>query len=184
MLILDAYNVLHCSHVLPERWAAIDAPELCRMIDRSTLHGGKAIVVCDGQPKPHERDFTATGPSSMIHSGKGREADDLIEDILEDAKNRRNILVISNDHRVQRAARTRGARWMDCESFLRKLADNLRDQTPASPEKPTGPVDAEAWMKKFGIDSPQSPNPQEQKLSEETEHWLREFGFTDEEQEN
>jgi hypothetical protein len=48
-LLIDAYNVLHATHVLPDRFAEVGAAKLCTMIDKAGARGG-ARVVCDGAP--------------------------------------------------------------------------------------------------------------------------------------
>ena len=185
-LILDAYNVLHASHVLPGKWSDVDAAGLCRMIDRAGVKGGRASVVCDGTPNPDlikrlpeprrsgpEMHYTL-GAVELIYAGGGKDADSLIEQMVEDERDPRNLIVISNDRRVQRAARRRGATPMGSEPFLRRLADALRTPTAPADAKPTTEPDAEGWIRKFGLDK---PGDQPEELESETKHWLREFGF-------
>jgi len=176
--IIDAYNVLHCSHVLPERWAMVSAAGLCQMIDASGL-ASRAAVVCDGAPKPAELDFTPTGSARLIHSGADQEADDVIEQLIDRDPAPRELVVVSNDRRVQRAGRRRGATITPSEDFLRQLAGVLRQRsTPAENEKPAGHEDdTEIWMKKFGLDEPQDTIQPEHPFDSETQRWMREFGY-------
>ena len=75
--LIDAYNVLHLVHLLPERHAVVNTTDLCRLIERSGM--GRAIVVCDGKPKPDE-DASGLGTTAqMIHSGHTQDADSVIE---------------------------------------------------------------------------------------------------------
>ena len=53
-IILDAYNVLHVTHMLPDRYAAVTAPQLGALIEHAGMTRGTIYVVCDGSKKPDE----------------------------------------------------------------------------------------------------------------------------------
>jgi hypothetical protein len=93
----------------------------------------------------------------------------MIEDLLENYRAPKSLLVVSSDHRVQRAARHRGARFIDSEEWYAERVANLRrqpaaDDAVAKPsEKPT-PDEVGHWLKEFGgaatgRESPKSPFP-------------------------
>jgi len=178
-LLLDAYNVLHCSHVLPQRWAEVDAVGLCRLIDRARPRG-VARVVCDGAPPRQVRLELgdrglrhSVGAVELIYAGGGKDADSLIEQIIEDESSPRQLVLVSNDRRVQAAARRRGAAVVASEEFLRGLVAALRPRT-AEQSKPTTEPDADYWVEQFGLETGASPPAD---LDSQTDHWLREFGF-------
>jgi predicted RNA-binding protein with PIN domain len=180
-LIVDAYNVLHCSHVLPERYALVSARGLCWMLDRSAYRG-RIAVVCDGAPKPTENTELDIGRVELIYSGPNTDADTVIERLIEADTGPRDLLVVSNDHRIQRAARRRRAHVLGSEQFLRRLGRTMqrldRTDTPPGPEKPAGTADPEAWMRLFGFHDGNDPAPPaEAELDSQTEQWMREFGF-------
>ncbi len=186
-LLIDAYNVTHANYRLPERYEMSSASGLCRTLDR--VRKGRVVVVADGSPKPDDRASADTGGVQLIFSGKGREADDVIEDLIEREADPRNLIVVSSDHRLQRAAQRRGATFMDAEPFLRKLAEALQgSDTPlGGPEKPVNTPDAAAWMKKFDIHEGPSAagtpgaRPDAQHIEDEADRWLKEFGIEPEE---
>lgn len=196
-LIIDAYNVLHCTHVLPERWSGVSAAGLCQMIAQAGVRQGRAVVVCDGTPPGDQMLAMADARAAygelrydfegveLLYAGGGRDADSVIEALIESEPAPRELVVVSNDKRVQRAGRQAGAKVVGSEEFLRKLAAALRDgQKPAGHGKPTG-ADAELWMKKFGIEEEKVEAGEAEAaegLDRETEHWLREFGFEPEEE--
>ncbi|MEX0741392.1 MAG: hypothetical protein WD079_01260, partial [Phycisphaeraceae bacterium] len=107
MLMLDAYNVLHCSYVLPDRYAMVDPAGLCEMIRSSGLSArggnGGAVVVCDGAPKPHERSDDGGGGVDLVYAGPGRDADTLLEQMIARDTAPRQMIVVSNDRRIRRA---------------------------------------------------------------------------------
>lgn len=189
-LILDAYNVLYFGYVLPERYALLTAPQLGQLLDRLNFHPGPIYIVCDGTPKPIEDQSLELGRSRLIYSGKGREADDVIDELVDREPHRKQTTVVSNDRFVQRVGRHGGCQVLGSEEFMREVAAALRTalgarhSEAAGPEKPTStsPADAEAWMKKFGLrDNAPPPSPPAEDLDRETDHWLREFGFIDDE---
>jgi predicted RNA-binding protein with PIN domain len=49
------------------------------------------------------------------------DADELIEELLEDFPAPRELLVVSSDHRVQRAARRRGADFIDSDKWYAEV---------------------------------------------------------------
>jgi predicted RNA-binding protein with PIN domain len=82
------------------------------------------------------------------------EADDLIEDLIQHESVPRRLTVVSDDHRIQQAARRRQCEVLGCGAYLDWLADHRRPQRP--PPEPVGRTE--------GVPVP------------DTDHWLREFG--------
>ena len=185
-LILDAYNVLYFGYVLPKKYALLTAPQVGQLLDRLNFHPGPIYIVCDGTPKPTEDQSLDLGRSRLIYSGKGREADDVIDEMIDREPHRKQTTVVSNDRFVQRIARHGGCHVLGSEEFMREVATALRTaldarhSEAAGPEKPTS-ADAEAWMKKFGLSDQSPPATPPQDIERETDHWLREFGFIDDE---
>ncbi|MDH3584099.1 MAG: NYN domain-containing protein [Phycisphaerae bacterium] len=177
-LILDAYNVLHCSHLLPDRHAMVSATGLCQLLDRSKLHAGRVTVVCDGRPKPQDELDADLGAVSLVYSGPKRSADDVIEDLIERDNSPRDLVVVSNDRRLRSAARRRRARPMASEVFVRLLARALAESTrPVSEQPPPDFGDTESWLKAFGYDGGNDEGLGEEQIEAETTNWLQEFGF-------
>lgn len=153
-LIIDTYNVLHCTHVLPSRHAMMGATDLCRLLDESSWRSSRIAVVCDGSPKPDETDYT--GSVKLIHSGSGSDADSVIEKLIASDTAPRDLTVVSNDRRVQRAARRRRCRVMTAERFLRQLVSETSNRTASSSsdsDPPASKADTEYWLREFGFNS-------------------------------
>lgn len=181
-LIIDAYNVLHCTHVLPSSYAMMNVERLCDLLGDSAWAGSRIVVVCDGAPPP------MASPShdevDLVYAGGGKDADSWIERFIEKTTAPRDLVVVSNDNRILRAARRRRCRTMDSESFLRQLI-----RKPASPPagKPhaAGPEETRQWMEEFGYDvppdqpdQPAPPPPPTLESSEDgADYWLKEFGY-------
>jgi len=181
-LLIDAYNVLHCCHLLPEPHHLVSGRGLARLIHLTGLGGPRATVVCDGKPKPDDDPAIDIGNVELIYSGPDRDADSVIEQFIAESSAPRRLIVVSNDHRIQQAAKRRKAKVLASESFTRRLAAAIEHygDTPATPEKPTR-ADAEKWMQRFGLTEPDRPITDEDRdiLDAETTYWLREFGLDD-----
>jgi hypothetical protein len=90
----------------------------------------------------------------------------MIEDLLEQCAAPRSLTVVSSDHRVQRAARHRGASFIDSETWYAELQAARREQQQAASDgKPqTGtPEETRYWLSKFSgapqPDEPENPFP-------------------------
>jgi predicted RNA-binding protein with PIN domain len=73
----------------------------------------------------------------VLFSRKGQDADALLEDLIAAERAPRETLVVSSDHRVQRAARQRGMKFADSDQWLRSLIQETEKARPASDEKPS-----------------------------------------------
>ncbi len=81
------------------------------------------------------------------------EADDLIEDLIQREATPRQLTIVSDDHRLQQAARRRRCPVLGCLDYLDEM-ERLRQRKPSLESAPAKP----------------------QSISDdETQHWLREF---------
>lgn len=167
MLLVDAYNVVRAQWVLPPARRGIDVGGLVRLIGRSRFAGRRLRVVVDGRPGPeflrHGVFDTLGGPSwtrlgraEVVFSGREREADDVIEEILERTRGVA-ITVVSSDRRLIRAAGLAGADQIGNGSFLRLINEDLdREAAEAVPafaaEVPLDRYSVAHWMREFGFD--------------------------------
>ncbi len=157
MLLVDAYNVLHVTGVLPPELAGLEAPDLADLIAASRWGRHQVVVMCDGT-KPRNVRAAERGQVRVSYAGGGASADAAIERMLNESTHPRRITVVSNDREVQRSARRRGARVLGAEAFLRQLAQDAAAAprgTRAVAKRDPGPLTArqvDAWLRYFGID--------------------------------
>lgn len=124
-LLIDAYNVLHTVGVLPADLAGIDVPGLIGLLNASRYRGEKTTIVCDGVADPGLPPLRASDPIFVRYSGKGREADELIGQSIRASSAPRQLIVVSSDHAVQRAARRRRCKVLSSAEFLQQLVDDV-----------------------------------------------------------
>ncbi len=170
MLLVDAYNVLHHPLALREMPHDSGPAELAGLIAAGRHRRSKALLICDGMPnrmapfahQDAELRFHVEG-SELIYAGPGRDADSLIERLIEAETAPRRLTVVSSDRRIQKAARRRRARVMPSDDFIGAL---IRDADQASrawsrpaftTEVPLSPQAIRYWKDLFKIDEADLP---------------------------
>lgn len=169
MLLIDAYNVLHVTGVLPPHLGGLDLDGLLRLIGASRYAGREIVVVCDGTPPRHgagstprhhpERTQRRARGIRLVFAGAGLEADDVIESILAGEPRSRRITVVSNDRRLRRAARRLRRATLSSDAFLAHLAhDHDRPapapRAPATPAVPLSRAETAHWLQAMPVDIP------------------------------
>jgi uncharacterized protein len=144
-LLIDGYNLLHAAGIFP----ASGPPTLERarvalldfLIERLPAKDvSRTTIVFDAAQAPpglpHEVDHCGL---AVRFARRGGSADDLLEELIAAEPDARNLLVVSSDHRVQRAARQRGAQFTDSEAWKAELlrSNQLR---PVDSEKLVGDI--------------------------------------------
>lgn len=166
-LLIDGYNLLHVMGLMtprlgPEGLLKARRALIGRLAGALGTGDHQATVVFDAADAPPDvpREETQRGIHVLYAQRKDEEADDVIERLLQMDSAPKRLTVVSNDQRLVRAAKRRGARSHDCEAFLAWLDRQ--------------------YARKRG-DAPESePREKDQGLSAgQTERWLREFGELD-----
>jgi hypothetical protein len=95
MLIIDAFNVLHTQGVLPPDLADPGVPGLIRLIAASRYARRDLTIVCDGSGGSGTSGVRMDR-AHVLYSGAGREADDLIEDLIDRFHRSNPLIVVSS----------------------------------------------------------------------------------------
>jgi uncharacterized protein len=176
-ILIDCYNVLHAEK--PASLAGLGEASLCGLLAQSPWASGGVTVVCDGMPKPHSPAAREVEPVTLIFSGQGRSADDVIIGLIDADSAPRRLTVVSSDRTIRRAARRRRARDVSSEVFLEKLAQAMKrgGGGATAPGKPsTGPLTddhIDRWLDWFGI----PPHEQADESPEDPEDEFKKYGF-------
>ncbi|MFO0906619.1 MAG: NYN domain-containing protein [Pirellulales bacterium] len=163
-LLIDGYNLLFASGIVGEvRGARGGESSRLALLDFlaevvPTAVAARTTIVFDAADAPPGL------PAAFKHRGiqvrfarHKQDADALLEDLIEQATDPRQLTVVSSDHRVQRAARRRGATYLDSEIWY---AERLRERrsraqaADASDVKPEGRLsreDVAGWLREFGL---------------------------------
>jgi predicted RNA-binding protein with PIN domain len=157
-LIIDGYNLLHASGVFGtgrgERAFEESRRALLDMLaDLLGDEVDQTVVVFDAARAPDGL------PGRLTHRGirvwfarEYPDADSLIEELVEDATSP-HLVVVSNDRRLQVAARRRRAKAVSCEEWLAEARAARRRSHQAGDAKPPepGPEGAEYWKRYFDL---------------------------------
>jgi predicted RNA-binding protein with PIN domain len=157
-LIVDGYNLLHASGVFGAgRGAGAFEQSRRALLDMlADLLGDEAantVVVFDAARAPDGLPGRSTHRGIRVWFAREYpDADSLIEELVEDATSP-HLVVVSNDRRLQAAARRRRARAVGCDEWLaearaaRRRAREAHDIKPAEP----GPEGADYWKRYFDL---------------------------------
>jgi predicted RNA-binding protein with PIN domain len=161
-LLIDGYNLLHVTGIFA---AAGAGTELHR--SRMALLDFLAASIAGRERKQTTIVFDAAGappglPRTMTHSGmavhfarRHSNADELIEELLDEYPAPRGLLVVSSDHGVQRSARRHGASYVDSDQWYKELQDagrprkKIADEPVAKSQGDSSRDEVAYWVEKF-----------------------------------
>jgi predicted RNA-binding protein with PIN domain len=159
--LIDGYNLLHALGVLKRKMGP-GGLEQARLFLLGSLHGAfeeqssNVTIVFDaaGARPGASGDEDYHGLHVRYAVGK-EQADDLIEELIQQEARPKHLTVVSDDHRLQKAARRRRANYLGCAEFFDVLQEKRRKRTSSLP----------------------APEDKQQGLSaREKDHWLKQFG--------
>ncbi len=161
-LLVDTYNVLHTTGVLPPDLAGLGVLELRDLILTSRFRHMPVVLVCDGLGPgvrgPDEASTAVDQGITIYYAGNHRDADTHIERAVRACSDPHRLSVVSSDRRIVRAARRRRCRVMGSDVFLETLESDWRraGRKAAPPTQAYSiPLDAgsiEWWRQYFGLD--------------------------------
>jgi len=140
-LIIDGYNLMHAAGMARRRYGP-GGLEKSRnwLLNHLASHlteaqRGRTTIVFDAGNAPDDL-FRQSKQKGMdvVYAPAGGDADTLIEELIEKHSAPRQIRLVSSDHRLQKAARKRRARFVDSEDF----ASELEEQGPVVEEEQSG----------------------------------------------
>jgi uncharacterized protein len=158
--LIDGYNLLHAMGALSGR-VGPHGLEKARARLLGLLHGAlgegapAATVVFDAaKALPGISSEQESRGLHILFAKNKEEADDVIERLIRQSSAPKTLHVVSDDHRVQRAARRRHCQVRGCEDFL-KLLEQLRQTTHPLPQQPEkkerlSPDEVRRWLEEFG----------------------------------
>jgi predicted RNA-binding protein with PIN domain len=161
-LLIDGYNLLHVTDIFGAAGPAETALHASRQALLAFLAGSlnaktraETTIVFDaaGAPPGLPRMFTQEGMTVRFARGHA-DADEMIEELIEAHPAPRSLVVVSSDHRVQRAARRRGASYVDSDQWYAERQAERRSSRSAAADvtKPAGdmsPEQVEYWVRRF-----------------------------------
>lgn len=163
-LIIDTMNVMHAWTALRTGQAHLSVTGLNRLISASRYASRRVRMVCDGPapadwPARVELPLDAASRATAIYAGPGRDADSLIERLLDEDPGVRHTTVVSADRRLIRAAKRRKATPLNSTAFLHQLLHDAREAGLVTPDPssrirsaiPLAQSTVEGWLRFFRI---------------------------------
>jgi predicted RNA-binding protein with PIN domain len=122
--------------------------ELARL---AALRRLQLSVVFDGKPDPLFPEASRHGGVSIHYARRGATADDRIIELVEAARDRRHLIIITSDRALTSRVRLCGAQVRRSGEFRRALDETLSPPPTDQPPE-VAPDDLPAWMRYFGVD--------------------------------
>ncbi len=161
-ILIDGYNLLYAAGIIPR---GIGAGTLERA--RSALLNWLVAELEPDQVTETTVVFDAANPPpglprqidhqglTVLFSTEYENADAMLEDLIRQAAVPKRLVVVSSDHRVQRAARRRRSIAIDSDAWyfdLRNRRGNSAVEPPeeAKPPPPRTATEVQYWLEEFG----------------------------------
>jgi predicted RNA-binding protein with PIN domain len=155
---IDGYNLIHAVGLLPKTVGpgGLEKARLALLGRIKGAFGETAscvTVVFDASRAPPGVKPEQSFHGIHIRYATGKQlADDVIEDLLQHAAVPKSVTVVSDDHRLQQAAKRRQARFLGCHDFL-DLLEKPRTRKPPEKqgerqEKPSA-AQTKEWLAEF-----------------------------------
>ena len=164
-LLIDGYNLLHAAGLGRARYGPGDLQRARQALLRKLFElltpaeiARTAVVFDARQPPPHLPPHWYINGLRVVYARPHGDADLLLEQLIDEHSHPRQLTVVSSDHRLHRAAKSRRAAATDSAEFLQFLEHRRRSTTevplpvPAriAPTKDVAAAELAYWMSVFG----------------------------------
>jgi predicted RNA-binding protein with PIN domain len=157
--LIDGYNLLHRLGLMRTRMGPGElAGARRRLVSLLKAACGKdagliCIVFDSAGASPKRGPDQIDQDIDIRFARRGEAADDVIEDLIRSHSAPKQLTVISDDRRLQRAARRRACRVVSCTSYLEEVERKLRPDSPDPKADATAALspadDAGLWLRTF-----------------------------------
>jgi predicted RNA-binding protein with PIN domain len=158
LYLIDGYNLLHALGILSKE-VGPHGLERARQRLLTFLHKAHGVespavtVIFDAANAPpgavQERDHLGIHVRFAVGYAQ---ADDLIEELIRAASTPQQLHVVSDDQRLQLAARRGHCQALGCTDYLEELERTRRPRRPPRPPEKLGPpseAETQQWLKEF-----------------------------------
>ena len=155
-IIIDGYNLLRWVQNI-EEYRHLDEAGLCRFLSEYLLRvRTHAQIIFDGMGPRDKSELGGIDNIEVFFSGENLEADDIIEEKIEEYSAPKNMIVVSTDRRIRAAATRRKSTSVTSDLFWLSLIEQLdkKKPVPMPKEKRHGITESEAdaWLDEFDLD--------------------------------
>ncbi len=155
-ILIDGHNLLYAVKAMTEG-QVLSEVQLCKLIGgylRQTKQRGE--IIFDGRGPLDKSGLAGTANLEVSFSGSATDADSVIEDRIQSSTAPKRLAVVSNDHRLIKAAKARKAVAVTADDFwekvFKKLSRRRREAEPAAKRTGITAGETEFWLKFFKLD--------------------------------
>ena len=155
-IVIDGYNLLHAVKSMTEG-QVLSEIQLCSLISgylKQTKQRGE--IIFDGTGPRDKSGLMGTTNLAVSFSGAYCDADTEIEERIKASTAPKRLTVISNDHRLVKAAKARKAVAITADDFwgqvVKKLSRKRREAEPAGKRSGITEGETDFWLKLFKLD--------------------------------
>jgi predicted RNA-binding protein with PIN domain len=121
------------------------------LADFAERRGATVAVVFDGAPDDCVAEGSLYRGVRVHYAARGSDADTRIKSLVEAARERRTLLVVTSDRALAEHVRSHGARVVRSGEFRRMLGGQGTGEDPAARKKEIRPDDTAHWLRYFGV---------------------------------
>ena len=127
----------------------------------------RLAVVFDGAPEQHFGDGASYKGVRVFYSERGSNADERIKQMVESARERSTLIVVTSDRALADYVRRCGAQVIRSGEFRKKMAAMAAaaaESTQGEADEPSAQGELKQWMRYFGV----APEDDEEEAPDET----------------
>lgn len=157
-LLIDGNNLLYAVRALGPP-GGVGRAGLLRAVERWAEGRSESVtLVFDGSAPRGGQARTLRSERVTVEFSQAVTADDVLIDLMEEARSPRAIRVVTDDGMIRKNAQLHGCQEMSTSAFVEELfpgkeAPAPAPPTPTPPEKPdeVSPQERRAWLEEFGF---------------------------------
>jgi predicted RNA-binding protein with PIN domain len=122
--------------------------ELARFAQKRRV---SVTVVFDGAPEQHFGDGASYKGVRVFYSERGSNADERIKRFVEEARERRTLIVVTSDRALADYVKRCGAQVLRSGEFRRKMEEAEAADARQNQDEPEAAGELSEWMRYFGV---------------------------------
>lgn len=161
-IIIDGYNLLHCglAEINPRGDLESRRESLIRIVEHYAVRGNRQIHIVFDSRERHPRAANRGKHMRVTFSQPGKEADEVIRQIVRKERNTRKLLIVSSDREVTNAASDHGAQTISSQEFAQQLKSTSSPGEPPPAanrakyeDEELSASEVDFWLKMFRKDN-------------------------------
>lgn len=111
----------------------------------------RVSVVFDGAPEQHFGDGASYKGVRVFYAERGSNADERIKQMVETARERRTLIVVTSDRELADYVRRCGAQVVRSGEFRKKMEAAITESARQDQDEPPASGKLDEWMRYFGV---------------------------------